>query len=49
MKKIRRIQKYGDSFAIKLEPTDLPDMDWKVGDLLDITDVVKVNKRSSNK
>ena len=33
--RLREIKKYGDTFVIKLEPTDLKDMDWKIGQKVD--------------
>jgi len=44
MKKIRKIVKYGNAVVIRLAPQDLEDMDWQIGDLLDITECVKIKK-----
>ena len=44
----RKIQQYGNSYAIKLEPTDMNDFGLIVGDVVDIDDLVLlevVNKR----
>lgn len=44
----RKIQQYGNSYAIKLEPTDMNDFGLIVGDVVDIDDLnllEVVNKR----
>jgi len=40
MVKLREIKQYGNSKAIKLEPSDLIDLGLKVGDNVDISDLV---------
>jgi len=35
----RTIQKYGNSYAIKLDPSDLRDFELKEGDSVDIDDL----------
>lgn len=40
MVRLRIIKKYGDSHAIKLEPADLKDLNLKVGDEVDIEDII---------
>ena len=43
--KIREIKQYGNTIAIKLSPSDLVDLKLKVGDLVDIEDIVVINKK----
>lgn len=35
----RKIQKYGNSYAIKLEPSDIKDFGLREGDIVDIDDL----------
>jgi hypothetical protein len=35
----RKIQKYGDSYAIKLDPSDIRDFGLVEGDIVDIDDL----------
>lgn len=48
MARIREIKKYGDSRAIKLEPSDLVDLGIKEGDTVDIEDLVFYNGEMSS-
>ena len=40
--RVRQIKKYGNTFVIKLSPTDLEDLDLKENDSVDIDEIVKV-------
>lgn len=44
MKRLREIKKYGNSASIKLSPSDLIDLDLKVGDKVDISEITKGEK-----
>jgi len=46
MKKLRKIVKVGNSFDIRLNPIDLQDLDWKEGDLIDISEAVNVSRKA---
>jgi hypothetical protein len=46
MRKIRQIQKYGNAVVIKLKPSDLDDLEWELGDNIDISECINVSKRS---
>lgn len=41
----RKIVKHGNSALILLAPNDLPDLDLKIGDEVDIDEIVKVKKK----
>ena len=43
--RFRKIKKWGNSFVIVLQPTDMDDLGWKEGDELDLEDVVKKKKK----
>lgn len=43
--KIRQIKQYGNTVAIKLSPSDLVDLNIKVGDLVDIEDIVVIKNQ----
>ena len=38
--RLRTIKKYGDSYAIKLEPADIRDFNLSVGQKVDIEDMI---------
>lgn len=40
MKKI--IKKYGSGFIMRITPDEMKIQGWKVGDILDLSDVVKI-------
>jgi len=42
--RIRQIKKYGNTFAIKLSPSDLEDLDLKINEWVDISGINKVEK-----
>lgn len=44
----RRITKYGGSYVIKLIPEDLKDLDLKIGDIVDIDEIVKLKQEDEN-
>jgi len=48
MKK-REIVKYGNSFLIRLSPSDMEDMELKEGDLVDIEDITKIKNVKQNR
>ena len=45
MKKI--LKKYGNTIVIRFSPEELKIQDWKEGDVLDLSDVVKVKGKES--
>lgn len=45
----RKIGLYGHAYIIKLKPQDLPDHDWEVGDMIDLTDAVIIKQKKSKK
>ena len=47
--RLRKIQVYGNSRAIKLETADLVDFGWTEGDLLCINDLYKVEEKEDEK
>lgn len=42
--KYKEIRKWGSSYVIVLSPKDMKAHGWKLGDILDIQDVVKARK-----
>ena len=44
MVRYRRIRKYGNTYIIPLYNSDIKDLDLEVGDIIDIDDIVIVNK-----
>lgn len=48
MKQITQIKKYGDSVVIRLEKEFREFQKLKVGDWVDISDIVKIKKRTDN-
>jgi hypothetical protein len=44
----RTIKKYGNTFAIKLEPKDLEDFGWELGEAVDVSKVKKIKKKNEN-
>lgn len=48
MVRYRKIKKYGDTWVIKLNPSDVIDLSWKDGDLVNIEDVVKKGGKKQN-
>ena len=49
MVRLREVKKYGTTWIVKLEPTDMDDLGLKVGDKIDIEDVVIKTKKGGNK
>ena len=45
-KRIRYIRKIGNSYYIKLEPADVKDYEFKIKDKVDISDIIKLKKKS---
>lgn len=43
--RIRKIKKYGDSYIIRLSPTDIQDFKLEIGDAIDIDNVVFLKKK----
>ena len=43
----RKIKRYGNSFAIKLEPKDLEDFEWILGEYVDISKVKKIKNKKN--
>ena len=41
----RKIVKVGSSTDIRLKPYDLEELNWKVGDFVNIEDVVKLKEK----
>ena len=42
MARIRKVTKYSSTYVIKLDPSDMKDLDLKEGDAVDIDDIVFV-------
>ena len=49
MVRLREVKKYGTTWIVKLEPIDIEDLGLKVGDKVDIEDVVIKTKKGGNK
>lgn len=49
MTRIREIKKYGQSYAIKLEPADMKDYTLVAGDTVDVEDMIKQADRNITK
>jgi len=49
MVRLREVKKYGTTWIVKLEPTDMDDLGLKVGDKIDIEDVVVKTKKGGYK
>ena len=45
-KRIRFVRKIGNSYYIKLEPADIKDYKFKIKDKIDISDIIKIKKKS---
>jgi len=45
MKRLREIKKYGGSVIIQLTPSDQKDLELKIGDEVDISDLVAHQKK----
>jgi antitoxin component of MazEF toxin-antitoxin module len=41
-KRFREIKKYGNTFVIKLEIIDMKDLNLKIGDLINLNDMIPV-------
>lgn len=47
MKRLRQVKRYGNSYFIALSKIDMKDFELKVGDEVDITEVVKIDKKKT--
>jgi len=45
MTRLRKIRKWGNTHVVVLTKPDRKDMDLSEGDLVDIEDIIKVNKK----
>lgn len=43
----KQLKKWGDSVIIVISPEDLKNYNLKVGDIIDISDLVKIKKRKN--
>jgi antitoxin component of MazEF toxin-antitoxin module len=41
----KQIKKWGDSFVIILSPEDMKGYDLKLGDIVDVSDMVKIKRK----
>ena len=44
MVRLREIGRFGNSWAIKLAPADMKDLQLELGDLINIDDIIKIKK-----
>lgn len=47
MVRIRKVAAFGNSFCIRLVKRDLLELDLKVGDFVDIEDIIKVEAKEN--